>query len=153
MTSLERGQLWVMRVRALIGAIILLFVARAAETFLQAELALPRGALLVPLGIVLFYAVLIAPGRRYRAWGYAMEDAELQLRRGVWTQLHTIVPLARVQHIDISQGPLERVFAVCRLIVHTAGTMHSLVVLPGLSRATAERMRDEIRAHIAQEPA
>jgi uncharacterized protein len=62
------------------------------------------------------------------------------------------VPLERVQHIDISQGPLERGFGVCRLLVHTAGTMHSRVVLPGLARATAERMRDEIRARIRQAP-
>ena len=76
---------------------------------------------------------------------------ELQVRHGVWTKVHTVVPLGRVQHIDISQGPLERAFAVCRLVVHTAGTMHSQVVLPGLARATAEGMRDEIRSRIRQE--
>lgn len=152
MTSLERGQLWVMRAHALIVAAILLVAAVVAETVLHDQLGFPRGGLLLPLIPLLLYLLLIAPTRRYRAWGYAMAAGELQVRRGVWTQLHTIVPLDRVQHIDISQGPIERLFAVCRLVVHTAGTMHSLVVLPGLSRETAERMRDEIRARIAREP-
>ena len=35
--------------------------------------------------------------------------------------------------------------------IHTAGTAHSQVVLPGLSRETAEAMRAEIRSHIRQE--
>ena len=153
MTSLERGQLWVMRVRTLILALVLAAAASIAETALIEQADVPRGILVLPLVPLLLYLVLVSPGRRYRAWGYRMEEAELQVRRGVWTEVHTIVPLARVQHIDISQGPLERLFAVCRLVVHTAGTMHSLVVLPGLSRETAERMRDEIRSRIAQEPA
>jgi membrane protein YdbS with pleckstrin-like domain len=40
---------------------------------------------------------------------------------------------------------------VSRLIVHTAGTLHSQVTLPGLTRPVAEAMRDEIRARIRQE--
>jgi uncharacterized protein len=77
-----------------------------------------------------------------------MEAEELHIAQGVWTRIETVVPLARVQHIDVSQGPIERGFGVCRLVLHTAGTMNSRVVLPGLARATAERMRDEIRARI-----
>jgi uncharacterized protein len=152
LTSLERGQLWVMRINALIMAVILLIAGSFAEALVVQETGAPQGSVLLPLAPLLIYSVLIAPGRRYRAWGYAMKETELHVRRGVWTQTETIVPLERVQHIDISQGPLERAFSVCRLVLHTAGTMHSLVLLPGLARPTAERMRDEIRARIAQEP-
>jgi hypothetical protein len=59
--------------------------------------------------------------------------------------------LARVQHLDVAQGPLERTFGVARLILHTAGTSHAIVVLPGISRPTAEELRDTIRAHIRAE--
>lgn len=153
MTALERGQLWVMRIHALVLALFLLAAAGIAEFILSRETEMPTGVVLAPLLLPLLYIVLIAPGRRYRAWGYVMDPEELQVRRGVWTQVHTVVPLDRVQHIDISQGPLERTVGVCRLVVHTAGTLHSQVVLPGLARATAERMRDEIRARIRQEGA
>jgi uncharacterized protein len=148
---LERGQLWVLRINAVITAVVLIVAASGAEAVLAAEAGAPRGILMLPLLPLLLYLVFIAPGRRYRAWGYAMDAAELRLRYGVWTETETIVPLGRVQHIDISQGPIERMFEVCRLVLHTAGTMHSLVVLPGLSRETAERMRDEIRARIGRE--
>jgi uncharacterized protein len=151
MTGLERGQLSLMRVYALIAAILILLAAGLGEYILHQEVGLPRGALTLPVLLPIAYLVLLSPPRRYRAWGYAMDAAELQVRYGVWTQVHTVVPLDRIQHIDISQGPLERLFGVCRLVVHTAGTLHSQVVLPGLARATAERMRDEIRALIRQE--
>ncbi len=153
MRPLERGQLWLMRVHALMAALVLLLAGGVAEFILREEVGLPRGSITLPLLLPLIYIVLISPGRRYRAWGYAMDADELQVVRGVWTQIHTVVPLDRVQHIDISQGPLERAFGVCRLVVHTAGTMHSQVVLPGLARGTAEQMRDEIRARIRQEGA
>jgi membrane protein YdbS with pleckstrin-like domain len=145
-----------MRTHALLAALLLILAASTAQAILLRtfgdQLAVPRGLVMLALLPLLFYLVFISPGRRYRAWGYNMADSELQLRRGVWTQVHTTVPLDRVQHIDISQGPLERMFEVCRLVLHTAGTMHSLVVLPGLDRNTAERMRDEIRARIGREP-
>ena len=150
MNSLEPGQLRLMRVRAAIAGLLLLVAVNLADYLLHREAGLPRFILILPALPPLLYLAFVSPGRRYRAWGYRMDADELQLRHGVWTQVHTVVPLERVQHIDISQGPLERGFAVCRLLVHTAGTMHSRVVLPGLARETAERMRDEIRARIRQ---
>jgi hypothetical protein len=153
MTPLDKGQLWVMRIHAAVLALVLLLAGAIAESVLRDEIGLPRGTILAPLLLVSAWLVILAPMRRFTAWGYAMDGEELQVRRGLLTQVHTVVPLDRVQHIDIAQGPLERSFAVSRLIVHTAGTLHSQVVLPGLPRPTAEAMRDEIRARIRQEPA
>jgi membrane protein YdbS with pleckstrin-like domain len=82
-----------------------------------------------------------------------MDEEQLAVRRGVWTRVHTVVPLDHVQHIDVSQGPLERSLGICSLVLHTAGTLHSQIVIPGLTRDSAERMRDEIRARIREEPA
>ena len=151
MTSLETGQLWVMRIHAVIASAVALVAASVAEMVLREQLGTPTGTVLFPILLISAHAVFIAPGRRWRAWGYAMDAEELQLRYGVWTKVHTVVPLDRVQHLDVAQGPIERLCGVCRLIVHTAGTQHSQVVLPGLSRETAEHMRDEIRARIRQE--
>jgi len=150
MNPLELGQLSVMRVRGAVTALVLLAAAAIAELALL-DRAMPHGLILGVAVLPAFWIAGIAPKRRWRAWGYRAGESDLELAHGVWTQVRTLVPLDRVQHIDISQGPLERAFAVCRLVLHTAGTAHSLVVLPGLSRATAERMRDEIRARIGEE--
>jgi membrane protein YdbS with pleckstrin-like domain len=152
MNRLEPGQLWVMRIHAIIFALVLAVGAIVAETALVPELGLPRGPVAGLVLILVAYIVFVSPGRHYRAWAYVMDEEDLRIRRGVWIETHTLVPLDRVQHIDVSQGPIERGFGVCRLVVHTAGTQYSRVVLPGLSRPDAERMRDSIRARIAREP-
>ncbi len=153
LTPMDRGLLRLMQTRGAMAGGFVLAAAAAGEVALAQLADLPSG---LPLGaalLILIYLALLAPPRRYRAWGYGMDDEELQVRRGVWVRVHTVVPLDHVQHIDVSQGPLERAFGICSLVLHTAGTLHSQIVLPGLARTTAERMRDEIRGRIREEPA
>jgi uncharacterized protein len=151
-TPIERGQLWVMLISSIAMSLALLAVASGAAVALHVKTGIAPSYVLAPLALLLIYPTFVSPFRRYRAWGYRMDEEELRLAHGIYTQVETLVPLKRVQHLDISQGPLERAFGVCKLVLHTAGTAHSQVVLPGLSRATAEAMRNEIRAHIRQEP-
>lgn len=153
MQPVERGQLWVMWIKALAIGALLLLAGFAVEPRLLQRTGLPQGTLLAPLFLLLLYPMFVAPIRRYRALGYALDPDELCTARGTWTRSETVVPLGRVQHIDVVQGPLERIFGVTRLVLHTAGTMNSLVVLPGLARATAESIRDEIRGRIRREQA
>lgn len=152
-TPLDRGLLQLMRIRGAIVGAALIAAAAVAEIAARGELPVPRGVFLVPAGLLFAYLALWSPPRRYRAWGYWMDGEELRLRRGVWTRVHTLVPLDHVQHIDVSQGPLERALGICSLVLHTAGTLHSQIVVPGLTRETAEGMRDEIRLRIREEPA
>lgn len=152
MQPLEKGQLWVMLVTSLVTAVMVLTAATVLGSVLSDRLPqVPVRPLLLLLLVLLLYPALVSPFRAFRGWGYRMDAEELHLAYGVWTETQTLVPLKRVQHLDIAQGPLERAFGVCRLVLHTAGTMHSRVVLPGLSRPTAEAMRDEIRARVRQE--
>jgi hypothetical protein len=65
--------------------------------------------------------------------------------------VRTVVPFGRVQHIDTTQGPIERRLGLATLILHTAGTRSAAVSLPGLREADAEQMRDRIRAKIRQD--
>ncbi|WP_165356564.1 PH domain-containing protein [Sphingosinicella sp. BN140058] len=151
MIPLERGQLLVMRVRAFALALAVFAAAAVGEALLHEKGVVPRGAITLPVLVPLLWLVAISPARRFRAWGYQRTQDELHVRHGILTEIETVVPLDRVQHIDIAQGPLERACRVSRLVLHTAGTANSQVVVPGLSREAAESMRDDIRARIRQE--
>lgn len=154
LAPLDRGLLRLMRIRGAAAGLALLAAAVAGEAWLAgADAPVPSGLPVAAALPILVYLALLAPPRRYRAWAYGMDEEELHLRRGVWIRVQTVVPLGHVQHIDVSQGPLERAFGICSLVLHTAGTLHSQIVLPGLTRAAAERMRDEIRARMREEPA
>jgi hypothetical protein len=114
---------------------------------------------LVPFGVlsggVLTAAtlyVLLWPRLRYRHWRFELRPEELYIEHGVLNRVRTIVPLRRVQHLDVSQDLLEREFALGRLVVHTAGSRSSDVVIPGLPLPEAERMRDAMKRFILEDP-
>ena len=103
-------------------------------------------SIIVPL--VALLAVILIPHRRWGRLGYALHPKMLQVVRGWLFHTDTIVPLVRVQHIDVTRGPLDKAFGTATLVVHTAGTHNSIVTLPGLSPDKAAAIRDEIRQHI-----
>ncbi len=106
------------------------------------------GLLPVLVGFVALSGTLIAPGRIYQRLGYAIDERLLRVVRGWLFHTDTIVPFVRVQHIDVAQGPLDKLFGIASLVVHTAGTHNSTVKLPGLSPERAAAIRDSIRAEI-----
>lgn len=145
---LERAYLGVMRLRAVILWGLLALAAAAGDAALVWRLGTVPGLLTGPVLILGLLAVFwVAPGR-WNRWRYAFTGTELHVARGWLFRLHTVVPVVRVQHIDVAQGPLERGARVATLQLHTAGTEHSLVVLPGLALVRAEAIRDTIRAQI-----
>jgi membrane protein YdbS with pleckstrin-like domain len=84
------------------------------------------------------------PALAYRYASYAVDETGIEIRRGVlWRRVLT-VPRSRVQHTDVSQGPIERSHELGTLVIYTAGTSHAQVQLPGLTHATALAIRDHL---------
>lgn len=112
---------------------------------------LPTGMLagLVLLGGIVW--AVVWPRLLYETWQYELRTEELYLERGIVTRIKTVVPLRRVQHLDVSQNVLEREFDLGRLVVYTAGTMNSTVVVPGLLYEDAEALRNEIRHFVVED--
>ena len=98
-------------------------------------------------------ACVAVPRLRYRYWRYALRAEELYLERGVLNRVRTVVPLRRIQHLDVSQDLFEREFDLGTLVVHTAGGRSSNVAVPGLRYQTAEQMRDDVKQYVLAEPA
>ncbi len=82
------------------------------------------------------------PAISYRHASYRIDESGIEIRRGIFWRSVITVPRARVQHTDVSQGPLERRFGLGTLTIHTAGSSHAMVALPGLDHARALRIRD-----------
>ena len=99
-------------------------------------------------GAIGLSAIIVAPDRIYRRLGYAIDGRLLRTVRGWLFHTDTIVPFVRVQHIDVTRGPVDKMFGTASLIVHTAGTHNSIVVLPGLSPDRAAEIREAIRSEI-----
>ena len=97
------------------------------------------GVLLV-VGVALGLAVASADVA-WRHWRYEVGDEEVDLLRGVVVRTRTLVPMARIQHVDTRRGPLERRFGLATVVLHTAAGANEI---PALAVSVAERVRDRI---------
>ena len=72
--------------------------------------------------IFLTWWLVAWPPVSYRYVSYRVDADGLEIRSGVYFRAVTTVPKSRVQHTDVSQGPLQRRYGLATLTVHTAGT-------------------------------
>ena len=96
------------------------------------------------VSIFLLWMAIVWPVWEFRRTGWRLDETGLEIHRGVFWRHQISVPFARVQHADVSQGPLQRQFELGKLTVHTAGTQNAAVELDGIAHRLAIELRDEI---------
>ncbi len=99
--------------------------------------------LVATLGLAVWRAVITV--RAVHAWGYAERDDDLLVRHGLLIRRLSIVPYARMQFVDVTAGPLERLFNLATVQLHTAAAASDARV-PGLRPVEAARLRDRLTA-------
>jgi uncharacterized protein len=92
----------------------------------------------------LVVAALVVPVVRYYTWRYSVREEEIDLRHGAWIVRRTIIPMARVQHVDTSVTPFGQLLGIATLTIHTAAGKHSI---PGLELAVADYLRTQIASN------
>ena len=143
----EPGYKNVLRVRMAVFGLVLIVAAFSLDRVLLAPEG-PAGIAAIAAVMVALAIIVVAPRRIYRRLRYGMGERMLQVVRGWLFHTDTIVPLVRVQHLDVVRGPLDKLFGTSSLVVHTAGTHNSVVVVPGLAPGRAAELRDIIREHV-----
>lgn len=122
-------------------ALIVFVVAAALVVSLLSEQPWPwLGA-----GVIVIIQVvgLIILPRQARALGYMLRADDIVFRRGILWQRVVAVPYGRMQLIDITHGPLDRMFGIAKLKMVTAAASTG-VEIPGLTDTAAEALRDTL---------
>ena len=120
-------------------AFVLLILAVAAG------IAIDRGWAVIPAAIVIvwFSVAWFVERGRYRAWGYAERDEDLIVTRGLLFKRISVVPYGRMQFIDVTAGPMDRLFGLATVQLHTAAAA-SDARIPGLLLTDAQALRDRL---------
>ncbi len=121
---------------------ITLLEARTAGLVL---LAVAGGIALLSLG----WGLLVAP-LRYRRFRFRLAGGLLELHDGVLIHRQKVIPVDRMQHLDVEAGPIERLFGLASLHVFTAGGSGATFSLPGLHPARAQALRAALLARRGQ---
>ncbi len=134
--------LW--RITGTLGALPLLaagaFASWASLRVVEVPLLLGVVPFLAALGLVVVLAAVV-PDLRWRRWRYEIREDEVDLQRGIVWVSRTLVPLARIQHVDTQSGPLQRRFGLATVVFYTAAGPNQI---PELSAPVAAQVRDRI---------
>ncbi|PEF73353.1 hypothetical protein CON94_21020 [Bacillus pseudomycoides] len=98
----------------------------------------------VLIGLTVVYTpfdYFIFPKLRRRYYSYRLNEEELEIQHGMFTVKRVLVPMIRVQHVTIEQGPIMRKYDLAELQISTAATSHSI---PGLKMREAEQLKRQI---------
>jgi hypothetical protein len=144
---LDRRVIKLWRVDQVIGSLVLFAIAGVAVVVVGVSVEHSWPWLLLGLAGLFLLRVwwfFWYPPRAYRAWGYRLDGKVLETRHGLWFRVTQLLPLSRLQHVDLHSGPIERSFGLASLLLHTAGTQNATITIPGLDGQEATRLRDQL---------
>ncbi len=98
---------------------------------------------LVTLGFALLFAFAVfrVPVILYRRFGFAVFEEEIEIRKGLFIITETLIPMTKVQHVELEHGPILRKYGLAELKIVTAATTHSIA---GLKAEEAEQLKSSI---------
>ena len=141
--DLDRDVGWIVTIVLSLGWLMLIGVLSLSDDF-PASVWWIVVALWAPFTVAIAVLSFQWPPLEYRYSRYRIDDELIEIERGVVFRKSIAVPRSRVQHLDVSQGPLMRRYGLGQLAIYTAGTEHSEVSLPGLAFEQAQSLRDRL---------
>jgi hypothetical protein len=139
--TLDRITSWIVTAIIVTGAlagVLIVWVTAGPPVLLIALMGLAWAA----LAALLSWLSQRWPRWEYDRKRYRLSRLGIEIRKGVLWRATINVPRSRIQHTDVTQGPLMRRYGLATLVIHTAGTENAAVELSGLGHETALALRD-----------
>jgi hypothetical protein len=127
-------------VNALVFGGISAFAGARAARFVPVPaplLGLVVFAMLLTLGLV--HARLL-----FLSWRWALREDDVVAGYGVIWKVTRSIPRVRVQHVDVSSGPIDRALGLVEVSLHVAGSAGPVLTIPGLHPGEAETLRERL---------
>lgn len=143
----SRNAVGLWAVEGAVGTLVLALLVTGLEVFLPLPtwLAVLLPVLVVVEGVV---AVGVRPRLRYRVHRWEVTAEAVYTRTGWLSRTWTLVPVSRIQTVDVTRGALQQLFGVASVAVLTASSQGT-VRIPHLDADVAARVADDL-AHRAE---
>lgn len=97
------------------------------------------------IAVIVFLWLWWLIGRRVRSFAYCERGDDLLVTSGILFERLVIVPYGRMQLVDVKTGPIDRLFGITTVQLHTAAAT-SDAGIPGLVPQVAADLRDRLAA-------
>lgn len=102
----------------------------------------------VPAVLILYSLVISKLG--FPKKGYLLREKDISYKTGLIFYKQISVTFNRIQHVEVSQGILAKMFGLSSVKIFTAGGSASDLSIPGLLTADAQKLKDFISEKISR---
>src|SRR5215207_11139498 len=81
------------------------------------------------LAVALLAGTALVPELRWRRWRWEVREHEIDLQRGILVVRRTLIPMARVQHVETERGVIGQALGLSTVEIHTAAGSHAIPLL------------------------
>ncbi|ADL53013.1 PH domain-containing protein [Clostridium cellulovorans] len=104
----------------------------------------------IAIGVIIFLMLLntiVYPSLEYKQWRYIITKDKIEFSEGIYWISTVVIPIVRVQHIKINQGPINRKFNLANLHIYTAGGSYRI---PNIEMKKAEEISDFLKDKVKE---
>ncbi len=134
-------------VQEIIGALFLLVPAMAASLFVPdtAPRWLVAATDILPWALAAYFLVevIVLPRYKYAVHRWEVTPDGIYTLTGWLSRTWILVPISRIQTVDVTRGPLQRLFGLATVSVRTASAQGS-VEIEQLEAYTAAQVADDL---------
>src|SRR3954453_17493756 len=147
--SLSRSALGLWVVESVVSSAVLGIAAAAIAVFVPSEPGTPLPTLrwLAPVAVLLYAVVAIGvrPWFKHRVYRWEITADAAFTRTGWLSQTWTLVPISRIQTVDVTRGLLQQAFGLATVAVLTASSQGT-VRIHQLEHDVAQRVAADLAA-------
>jgi len=142
-----RSAIGLWTVEAIIQSLFLLIPAVAAALFVPEDapgwLVWASDVLPWALAVLLLGGILLLPRYKYAVHRWEVTADGVYTLTGWLSRTWILVPISRIQTVDVTRGPLQRMFGLASVSVRTASA-HGSVEIHQLEHYTAAQVADDL---------
>jgi uncharacterized protein len=147
--SLPRSATGLWLTESLISAVVTVAVVVALLVWVPDDLGGPmpflRWAVPVLAGLEVLVSVAVRPWFKHRVYRWEVTGDAVYTRTGWLSQTWTLVPVSRIQTVDVTRGLLQQVFGLATVAVFTASSQGTVRIWH-LEHGMAQRVADDLAA-------
>lgn len=148
--ALDKNYLKISLIRTLIFALLL--IGGFLAFLILSEEKIPGFVLAIIISVIsilIIYSLAITI-LGFPRKGYLVRENDVSFKKGLIAYKQTSVPFNRIQHVEVNQGILAKIFKLSSVKIYTAGGTASDLSIPGLPVETAHKLKAFLSEKISE---